>query len=106
MTLLQQRDHLLRAAKGVAARCSGEYGGHPETDALLLAIEEAEEPTDTYCPFCQARYKALAPTPNRPHPVSHECVHDTGQHLQIRQTEALENIAMFLEQMHSMMRNR
>jgi hypothetical protein len=57
MTLLQQRDHLLRAAKGVAARCCGEYGGHPETDALLLAIEEAEEPTDTYCPFCQARYK-------------------------------------------------
>lgn len=106
MTLLQQRDHLLRAAKGVAARCCGEYGGHPETSALLLAIEEAEEPRDTYCQFCRERYKELAPTPNRPHPVSHECAHEKIEHLQIRQTEALENIAMFLEQMDSMMRNR
>src|ERR1035437_5548836 len=99
MTILQQRDHLLRAAKGVAARCCGEYPGHPETEALLLAIEEAEQPRDMRCPFCLELYAEIPPTVNRPHPVSHECKHDQGEHLQIRQTEALESIAMYCERL-------
>ena len=99
MTILEQRNALLNAAKGVAARCCGEYEGHPETEALLSAIDAAEQPRFECCPFCIERYTEIPPRPNCPHPVSHTCVHEKAEHLQIRQTEALESAVMFLERL-------